>query len=318
MIRFGCALAVALMATAAPVWAQQRPDPDANVSVAAPAFAKGAGPVVGIDSAHREFQTIVSGYSTFAALLANDGYRVEDFSVPLTPANLARIQILVIADPRVSVPPPATPPRDPLSAFSDAEVAVLHAWVEDGGALLICADHPPYAGSQHALAAAFGFTINRDAARAKGWPAAEELFNRANGGLIDGPLTQGIDQIQTFFGTAFTAPPGATPLLKLDPSWTFEGKGTEPVPATTDDWRAATIMVGKGRVVLVGEAGELSAQLTPKGKPMGFNAPNATGNKQFVRNLIHWLAAGTAAPAASATDRAGPSAMVPPDGKPDK
>lgn len=286
-------LAGALMLAALPVAAQQRPDPQANVAVSDPAFSKGMGPIVGIDSGHREFQTIASGYSTFAALLTNDGYRLQDFDAELTPANLAEISILVIADPRSATPPVSKLPIDEPSAFSDAEIATLHNWVASGGALLICADHPPFAGSLRALAGSFGFTINRYAARVSGWPQTKELFNRANGGLIDGPLTRNVDQVETFFGTAFTAPAEATALLKLDSTWVFQARGLPPIPASSNDWRGATIAVGKGRFVLMAEAGELSAQISVKDQPMGFNAPAATGNKQFVRNIVRWLATGS-------------------------
>jgi hypothetical protein len=285
-------VAALALSSVTPALAQQRPDPSADVGVANPAFAKGTGPVVAIDSGHFEFQTIASGYSTFAALLANDGYVVQDFHDALTPASLARIRVLVIADARSALPPPDGKIVDSLSAFSDDEIRTLHDWVENGGALLICADHPPFAGSVRALAAAFGFTINRYAARARGWPNAAELFNLANGGLVAGPLTAGVDQVQTFYGTAFTAPPGATPLLKLDSSWSFAGLGVSAIPATSADWRGASLAVGKGRVVLMAEAGELSAQIAAKGGPMGFNAPDATGNKQLVRNIVRWLAIG--------------------------
>ena len=289
------ALAAALAVATVPASAQQRPDPNASVTVADPAFAKGTGPIIGIDSRHRELHTITTGFAAFAALLANDGYRLQDFDLELTPANLAKVQVLVIANPRNATPSPTGSPLDSLSAFTDEEIATLHAWVESGGALLITADHPPYAGTVRPLAASFGFTINRYAAHPKGAPGAEELFNRTNGDLIDGPLTEGIDQIETFFGTAFTAPSAATPLLKLDPSWSFEPKGVAPIPASDADLRAATLVVGKGRVVLVAETGELSAQISAKDTKMGFNAPDATGNRRLVRNIARWLGTGSVA-----------------------
>ena len=153
------------------------------------------------------------------------------------------------------------------------------------------------------------------------WPKAEELFNAANGGLIAGPLTTGVDQVETFFGTAFTAPPEATPVLKLDPSWSFQAKGVTPIPASAADWRGASIAVGKGRVVLMGETGELSAQISNKNTLMGFNAPDATGNRRLVRNIAHWLATGTvAASPAAATPviHAAPAPATPPAEKADK
>lgn len=318
MTRFvAYALTAAFALGTVPAAAQQRPDPDANVTVADPMFAKGTGPIIGIDSRHRELHTITTGFAAFAALLANDGYRMQDFDLELTPANLAKVQVLVLANPRNAKPSPTGSPLDSLSAFTDEEIATLHAWVESGGALLITADHPPFAGTVRPLAASFGFTINRYAAHPKGPPGAEELFNRANGDLIDGPLTHGVDQVQTFFGTAFKAPPLAAALLKLDSSWSFEAKGVAPIPASDADWRAASLVVGEGRVILVAETGEMSAQISARDTKMGFNAPDATGNRQFVRNIARWLATGSAAaspldtiappPAAPATEIAPPA-----------
>lgn len=287
----GILAATALLVASVPAVAQQRADPNADVGIANPAFAKGTGPVIAIDSGHGEFQTIKSGYSTFAALLANDGYQMQDFHDPLTAANLARIQVLVIADAKSPGKPPT--PQDEPSAFSDDEIAVLRDWVAAGGALLICADHPPFAGSVRALAAAFGFTISRYGMQVEGYPKTKELFTRANGGLADGPLTRGIDQVQTFYGTSFTAPPGAEPILKLDSRWSFVS--TPRTAASEKDWRGASLTVGKGRVVLMAEAGEMSAQISGGGAPMGFNAPDATGNRQMIRNIMRWLATGSVA-----------------------
>ena len=69
-------------------------------------------------------------------------------------------------------------------------------------------------------------------------------------------------------------------------------------PMTGSDLRGATLAVGKGRVVLLAEAGAWSAQLLgPKKRPMGFNAPGAQGNKRLIRNVVRWLATGDVPPA---------------------
>lgn len=297
MIRFaGLTLAAVLAVSAVPAIAQQRPDPNADVSVANPAFAKGKGPVIAIDSAHRNFQTIAGGYGPFAALLTNDGYQVQDFPDRPTAANLAGIRVLVIAGARFPLTPPGKMP-DPLSAFSDDEIQVLHDWVEAGGSLFLCTDHPPYSTAIAALAASFGFTVNPRAAAIKGFPDAEEIFSLRNGGIIPGPLTVGIGQVRTFFGTAFIPPAGATPMVELGSDWSFIAPPATPEPASSADWRIASLKVGKGRVVLTGETGMMSAQLYGKiarGKaiPMGWNAPDATDNRQLVRNIAFWLATG--------------------------
>lgn len=297
MSRITTAALFLLFAVAAPGFAQQVVDPDANTNVSDPAFAAGKGPVVLIDSGHAENQTLAGNYAPFGALLAHDGYVVRDFAKPISAANLAGAGVLVIAEPLNPNDPPNRPKYQSTSAFTSQEIATITDWVKAGGALLMVADHPPYAGSLRPLAASFGFDIEMYAAQ---HVPREEYFSFANGGLVDGPLTHGLPQIQTFYGAAFTAPSAATPLLRFDKSWTMLVTDKPPRPMTGSDLRGATLAVGKGRVVLLAEAGAWSAQLAgPKKHPIGFNAPGAEGNKRFIRNVVYWLAIG-AVPAVEA------------------
>jgi hypothetical protein len=291
------ALAAALAIPAMPALAQQVVDPDADTKVADPAFAAGKGPVVMVDSGHDERQTLATDYAPFGALLTHDGYVVRDFDEPISAASLAKSAVLVIVDPVNPKDPPKAPKYQSTSAFTPQEIATIADWVKGGGALLMIADHPPYAGSLRALAASFGFDIEMYAAQ---HVPKEEYFSFANGGLVDGPLTRGLPPIQTFYGAAFTAPAAATPLLRFDSSWKMLVTDKPPRPMTRNDLRGATLAVGKGRVVLLAEAGAWSAQLLgSKKKPMGFNAPGAEGNKRFIRNVVRWLATGDV-PASSA------------------
>jgi hypothetical protein len=61
----------------------------------------------------------------------------------------------------------------------------------------------------------------------------------------------------------------------------------EPVPARG---RAQGVALewGRGRVVVPGEAGMLSAQRGRDGAPVGMNFPGYD-NRQLVLNLMHWL-----------------------------
>lgn len=288
------ALAVALAIPAVRALAQQIVDPDADTKVADPAFAAGKGPIVTVDSGHHEFQTLATDYAPFGALLTHDGYVVRDFDQPISAASLAKADVLVIVDPVNPKDPPNRPKYQSTSAFTPEEIATITDWVKGGGALLMIADHPPFAGSLRALAASFGFEIEMYAAQ---HVPRDEYFSFANGGLVDGPLTRGLPQIQTFYGTAFTAPAAATPLLRFDKSWTMLVTDKPPRPMSGSDLRGATLAVGKGRVVLLAEAGAWSAQIFgPKKKPMGFNAPGAEGNKRFIRNVVRWLATGDVPP----------------------
>lgn len=288
------ALAAALAIAAAPALAQQVVDPDADTKVPDPAFAAGKGPTVMVDSGHDEFQTLATNYAPFGALLTHDGYVVRDFDQPISADSLAKSDVLVIVDPVNPKDSPKAPKYQSTSAFTPQEVATITDWVKGGGALLMIADHPPYAGSLRALAASFGFDIEMYAAQ---HVPRDEFFSFANGDLVDGPLTRGLPQIQTFYGAAFTAPAAATPLLRFDSSWTMLVTDKPSRPMTGSDLRGATLAVGKGRVVLLAEAGAWSAQLVgPKKRPMGFNAPGAQGNKRLIRNVVRWLATGDVPP----------------------
>lgn len=289
------ALAGVLIIPAVPALAQQVVDPDADTKVADPAFDTGKGPVVMVDTGHDERQTLATDYAPFGALLTHDGYVVRDFDLAISAASLAKSDVLVIVDPLNPKDPPKAPKYRSTSAFTPQEIATITDWVKGGGALLMIADHPPYAGSLRALAASFGFDIEMYAAQ---HVPKEEFFSFANGGLVDGPLTRGLPQLQTFYGGAFTAPAAATPLLRFDSSWTMLVTDKPSRPMTGSDLRGATLAVGKGRVVLLAEAGAWSAQLLgAKKKPMGFNAPGAEGNKRFIRNVVRWLANGDVPPA---------------------
>jgi hypothetical protein len=299
--RFALAAAFAIPAAipAMPALAQQVVDPDADTKVADPAFAAGKGPVVMVDSGHDERQTLATDYAPFGALLTHDGYVVGDFNQPISAASLANSAVLVIVDPLNPKDSPKAPKYQSTSAFTPQEIATITDWVNGGGALLMIADHPPYAGSLRALAASFGFDIDMYAAQ---HVPKEEFFSFENGDLVDGPLTRGLPRIQTFYGAAFTAPAAATPLLRFDSSWTMLATGKPSRPMTGSDLRGATLAVGKGRVALLAEAGAWSAQLLGRKKnPMGFNAPGAQGNKRFIRNVVRWLATGDvpAAPASA-------------------
>lgn len=287
-------LAAALAIAAAPALAQQVVDPDADTKVPDPAFAAGKGPTVMVDSGHDEFQTLATNYAPFGALLTHDGYVVRDFDQPISADSLAKSDVLVIVDPVNPKDSPKAPKYQSTSAFTPQEIATITDWVKGGGALLMIADHPPYAGSLRALAASFGFDIEMYAAQ---HVPRDEFFSFANGDLVDGPLTRGLPQIQTFYGAAFTAPAAATPLLRFDSSWTMLVTDKPSRPMTGSDLRGATLAVGKGRVVLLAEAGAWSAQLVgPKKRPMGFNAPGAQGNKRLIRNVVRWLATGDVPP----------------------
>lgn len=294
-------MALGLLVVPGAAASQQLGDPDFVPVVSVPAFPTGEGPRIALDEAHLNFHTLSGRFEAFAKLARADGYVVEAFASSFTRASLADVDLLVVANalnPRNesdwSLPTP--------SAFSTDEVAAVRAWVEQGGALLLIADHMPFPGAAADLAAAFGFELNNGFAMdttAQG----PLVLRRADGSLGAHPVTDGrseaerIDSVATFTGEAFRSPEGASDLLTLpagflsfmpDVAWEFE---PETPAMDVAGWSQGSVMgFGRGRVAVFGEAAMFSAQRAgPNRSPMGMNAPVASQNAQFVLNVIRWL-----------------------------
>ena len=301
-------IALGLFAVAAPLSAQQVADMDFVPTTSSPAFKPDSGPRLVIDGAHHNFHTVDGRYAPFAKLAERDGYRVSGNKKRITDAVLANVDVLVIANAldarndggRWTLPTP--------SFATDAEIAAIHKWVENGGSLLLIADHMPFAGAAQKLASAFGVTwMNGFANDATG---NSILRYRRGAGLESHPVTDGrnaverIDSVTAFTGSAFTLDAGGAPIFRLPAgtrvlmpatAWVFT-----PSTPTADGsamLQAAAIEVGRGRVFVAGEAAMFSAQRAgrgrgrggPEGGAMGFNAPGAPQNAQFTVNVLHWL-----------------------------
>lgn len=287
-----------------PLRGQQVPDKAFQPEIKSPAFEKGKGPRIGVDSAHNNFHTATGRYKSFADLLKRDGYRMVDFEKSFSEKSLKTIDVLVISNPlnerNVSDWSLPTP-----SAFKKEEIAALKSWVTNGGSLFLIADHMPFPGAASELANAFGFTFSNGYARpaqSKERGAFGDVFNEKTG-LIDSEITRGrsdaenVTSVATFGGSAFKAPKEAIGIIKFAPN--SISRETKRAPGITPDapsvsiegwYQGAALKLKKGRMVVFGEAAMFSAQLAGQTKrPMGMNAPNAKQNGQLLLNSVHWL-----------------------------
>lgn len=295
------ALALAHLAPGAP--AQQLPDLDADTSVSRPAFKARPGPRVAIDGAHHNFHTLEGRFAPFAALLRNDGFEVAALTAPLTDESLNPVDVLVIANAlhaanvdNWTLPTP--------SAFTAEEITAVQSWVQRGGALLLIADHLPFAGAAQDLAAAFGLQFANGFALS-GADTGADVFTTRAGSLRDDAVTRGrgadeaVTAVATFTGSAFAAPPAARPLIVLpdgfvmllpNAAWQFDEQ--TPWHPAAGYLQAAALRHGAGRLAVFAEAGMFTAQLGGGEPParIGFNAPEAAQNKQFILNTLRWLA----------------------------
>ena len=184
--------------------------------------------------------------------------RTRPAPVRFSRAALRECRVLVIANAGSLNAGAAAAP-----AFSLAEIDAVRLSVEDGGALLLIADHRPYGA--HAIAA------GRNASEA-------------------------VSQVRTFTGQAFRGPASAEPLLVFRSGFMLLPDRPARMPANAattdiDGWLQGAVMrVGRGRAAFFGEAAMFSAQHAgPTRQPMGMNAPEAERNHQFVLNVLHWL-----------------------------
>jgi hypothetical protein len=302
-------------------------DPNYDASIATPAYVT-THPRVLFDTAHRNLHTPETGYRPFAALIRNDGYRIEVNDRPFTAASLAGHDILLIANARGAegVEVYAAP------AFTEDECRAVAEWVRGGGALLLIADHAPFGAAAERLASAFGVDMSKGVTADPGHADPETgnrsfiLYARDDGRLGAHPILEGrsgaerIGRVMTFSGQSLRGPEGSAALLPLADSAidrpaenpaeiraavaeararaAREGRPPPGAVALRQPANAGTsaagraqgiaFRFGRGRVVMLGEAAMLSAQLGREGMRVGMNRPGLD-NRQFALNVMHWL-----------------------------
>lgn len=268
----------------------QKADPSFDATIQHPAYID-KHPVILFDTAHFNFHTPIGRYAPLADLLHSDGYRIKESVNPITTSLFDSVSVFLIAN---AMGPRFHEERD---AFTENEDSVIVQWVRAGGSLLLIADHAPFGAAVSKLSECFGVTMYlryaRDDKFKSGWDNERLLFSRSNGLLTSCSITNGrnkmeaIKKVVTFTGQSLSVPATAIPLLIMGPeSYDWESRKKR-FPAKG---HAQGIMMpfGKGRVVILGEAGMLSAQLDPLGFKMGMNDKD-NDNRQFALNIIHWL-----------------------------
>jgi hypothetical protein len=321
-----------LLALALAMAAQQTADPNFDPRVPRPAY-KENGPEVLFDEAHQNFHTADGRYKPFADLIRSDGYVITPNKEKFSAQSLWSYDILIIANAAGGQGLEAFGKP----AFTEEECAAVREWVRGGGALLLITDHPPFGAAAEALARAFGAEMGGGTVADPNHADPEAgndgvlVFSRENGLLADHPITHGRDPdehvslVTTFSGQSVRGPEGSVALLRLAET------AVEIPPASPEQLREAreraraqaaasggmvrvqmprgearpaggraqgvAFTFGEGRVVILGEAGMLSAQIL-RGPPaqalgkeeilMGMNKPGSD-NRQFALNVMRWL-----------------------------
>jgi hypothetical protein len=187
-------------------------------------------------------------------------------------------------------------------AFTEAESDAVRDWVRGGGSLLLIADHAPMGSANQVLARRFDvdmskmFTVDEQNYDKESGNPGFIVYTRESGRLADHPVTRGrndsehVNKVIAFTGQSLKGPANSVAFMKLADTAmdAMPGANTNPVSAAG---RAQGIAMkfGKGRVIILGEAGMLSAQVVGAQRmPFGMNRPGID-NRQLALNIMHWL-----------------------------
>lgn len=279
-----------------------------------PAYAAETGPVITI---HRHVSPYLQrgSYSAFANLASSDGFRINWLDAPLTEDVLARTDILAIVNAysrdgaddyrkhsTLSVP----------SIYSEPELDLIENWIRQGGALLLLADHSPFAGGTIRLAERFGVIYltghailekpNREFVEVRvdfqKTPTSADAGMLASHPITDGSLgVEPIDHFHAFGGQAIIPPPDSVNLLTLPQDFeailTYrlgEELGTAPRIPAGGFSQGLAMDFENGRLAVFGEAGGFTAQRIEDEDAFGLASPDADQNAEFALATLRWLA----------------------------
>lgn len=285
--------------------AQQRAIEGFSYKNTSPAWEQGQGPKVVIDRAVSPYAQRGS-FDPFKILSESDGLNLNYLDAAIDKTVLFDTKIFVVPNAYTDNYRQFSTLEAP-SVYTDAQISLIKSWVEEGGSLLVLADHSPFAGGTIKLADAFGFTymtghtLNKASLSTR--INVDINFSRENALLADHAITNGatgrkkITHYYAFGGQAIIAPKGATSILTTpDHFETMLGFSASrdfysaPRLPTGGQSQGAAMEFGKGRVVFMGETGGFTAQIIAGASPFGFQNPEADENKEFILATMRWLA----------------------------
>jgi hypothetical protein len=293
---FSSCLLMILIGTS--VHAQQIADPHFHARVDSPAFTKNF-PRVLFDEGHHNSETIGGRYKPFADLLFNDGYHVAVNRQPFTKVSLKTFKILVIVNPLGSEDADDEGAEGP--AFSKEECDAVNDWVRGGGALLFVADQAPFSSAAEILAKSLDVDMGKgyvtdpaNTDKEQSDPGvivySSENHLLANHSIINGrDDKERVKRVFTFTGQSLKGPAESDAFLKLADTAVDNVEAPGKNSSAAGRAQGIAFRMGKGRVVVLGDAAMLSAQVTgTENRPLGMNMPDID-NRQLALNIMHWL-----------------------------
>jgi len=270
--------------------------------ITSPTYLKNKGPTIFLDEGHynRHSYGGLGSFIAFKNVLSKDGYHVVSFKNKFTNYSLQDVRLMVISLAQNKKNLGVSNWTNPTySAFQLSEIITIKEWVHNGGSLFLIVDHHPFAGAAKDLAKEFGFELfNGHALDTIRYPS---YFHRSNMTLHSNLITNGrnitekIDSIVTFSGSAMKLSDDTSPILTFDDGWhqwlpttAWDFKNIEPTSIKGYS-QGAFKKFGKGKIVIFADGNTFSAQDTDWGGKMGFIDPNAKYNYKLLLNIVHYL-----------------------------
>jgi hypothetical protein len=279
---------------------QQVVDTTLTPQIATPYYQSQEGPTVYIDEIHNNFHTKDGRFKPFSTLLERDGYNVRS----LTSYNMLEKTDVIVISNAIHSNNIGNWQQPIYDAFSSDDIQILKTWVEEGGRLLIIADHMPFSGATNSLANAFGFDFCDGFAQLSKPRNEPDQFSEKNKRLLTSKITNGtygkpLKSVTTFTGSSFQIPKKAIGILKfmkgdicLQPEIAWQFDENTPSMDLEDKYQGAIMDFGKGKLAVFGEAAQFTAQTVTNDYGtfhVGFHAESAPNNVNFLRNLMLWL-----------------------------
>ncbi|MDE1467076.1 DUF4350 domain-containing protein [Aurantiacibacter sp. D1-12] len=281
----GVLFAVVTLIAVPAATAQQVGDPDYQPSIERVETDE-EGPVVAVDAAHANFHQIDGRFGAFAVLAEHGGFSVRASDMAFSADALDDVDILVMSN--------------ALQSPTNDEIDALLAWVEQGGSLLLIADHAPFGGFAAPVAERLGIAMGDGYVVIGGRNNTSGIIDFAGLDLGSHPILhrdaeRAVREVRSFLGQSLTVPEGASPLLLLPddavevpdrPSIAAYASGEMDGSHVGDRVQALAMPWGEGRIVVSGEAAMLTSQLAG-GRSIGVTSAD---NEAYVLNVLDWLA----------------------------
>ena len=276
-------------------------DNDFDVTVPNPAYSTHK-PKVLFDEGHDNVHKTSGTYKPFATLIKNDGCVITETDKQITIEVLSDYDIYIIANARGKGELNDTP------AFTEQECNTIKEWVKNGGSLLLITDHFPMGSAVEILANKFDVEMQKGMVQDSVYhdksskDESQLEFSRENKLLADCAITIGIDKVITFTGQSIKCKDSCISFLNLS-DFAYDMTAKTEVIKDGNDTRVnvtfnnpqsakgrsqgLALKYGKGKVIVLGEAAMLSAQLNRDNSKFGMNVN--PDNKKLALNIIHWL-----------------------------